>query len=678
MSAFRIRDRRIPRRPLLWLAAALLFTLPPMFGTLAVWVPLLFLLTLAAKFWMEPRGYRLRSPFWKLLLGALIVSAVFLTYGSLRGIEPGVSMVVVLMSLKILEAHTAREFQVMVLVAWVLCLCGFFLSQDLAIALCLLVAFTLLLAALVQFHRGSAPGAVWPPMRMAGKLLAQAVPLIVILFLLFPRITTGLRFQIAQSSLAASGFSARLSPGSVTSLATSSEAAFRAEFPDGKIPPAPAMYWRGVVMWQGEGLEWRAPQAPAAIRRRAPTGSDLDLIRQWITIEPHGERWMFALDWPALPPSGATLAPGHYLWSGQPIRKPRRYEVKSYPEIHEKELRPRERAMLLQVPGWISPATRQLAESWNRPGVDPRTVVESALRFFQTEGFRYSISPGPYKANDRDEFLFRRRLGFCEHYAASFATLMRLAGIPARVVVGYLGGEYNEFGRFFLIRQSDAHAWCEVWLPEKGWQRVDPTSAVAPERVNLGFDSFLQRQAGASQSDNFRRGLARNLARQPIFNNARLAWESLNYTWDTRVLSFDAEAQQSLVAVIGPGSGPLPFFIGGVLIVVGFLAAYAGWMRISSRPATDSVKALYERFCHKVARLGAPRDPWEGPFDFAARASRLLPEQSERIRRISDTYIALRYSSEPGSDLAMLDKEVSAFGSDRRIRKHSLHHSPNV
>ena len=661
MRALRSRDRRIPRRPLLWMATALLFTLPPMFGTLANWVPTLFLFTLAMKFWMEPKGYRLRSAIWKLVLAGVTLAATFFSYGSVRGIEPGVSLIVVLMSLKILEAHTAREFQVMVMVGWVLCLCGFFLTQDLAIAVCLLTAFTLLLVALVQFHRGLSPGALWPPVRTAGKLLAQASPLIVLLFLLFPRVNPALRLQIASLSSAAAGFSDRLSPGSVTSLASSSEVAFRAEFPDGRIPAT--MYWRGVVLGKGEGFEWRASDAPASIRRSAPPSPGNQGIRQRITIEPHGARWMFALDWPFQPPDHATLAPGNYLWSDQPIRKSRRYEVRSFPDIGEKKLSPHERKILLEVPTWISPAVRELAQSWTAANANPRAVVSAALQFFRTKGFRYSLSPREYKRNDLDEFLFHRRLGFCEHYAASFATLMRLAGIPARVVVGYLGGEYNEFGQFFLVRQADAHAWCEVWLAGAGWQRVDPTSVVAPERVNLGFDSFLQMRAASGQAGANNTGFGRNLARRPIFKNVRLAWESLNYAWDTRVLSFDAEAQQSFVAEIGiSDSGPLSLLVRTLVIATFLLAAYAGWMRLRTRPGGDRVRALYERFCAKAARLGARRHPWEGPSDFSDRAASLLPGESERIRRVSNAYIALRYSAEPApSVLESFANEVNAF-----------------
>src|SRR5205814_3694683 len=300
---------------------------------------------------------------------------------------------------------------------------------------------------------------------------------------------------------AASGFSDRLSPGSIASLTSSSDIAFRAEFPDSKSRPPGPMYWRGVVMWRCEGMEWRAPYTAAAVVQFVKLGTPGDralpvqsqggkAIRQRITLAPHGAHWMFALDRPFEVPPGATLANGNYLWSVQPIRKPRRYEVVSSLETTGKELQPHERKAALQLPKSISPAVRELAQSWTTQNSDPRAIVNNALQFFRTHQYRYSLSPGEYKKNDLDQFLFRRRVGFCEHYAASFATLMRLAGVPARVVCGYLGGEYNEFGRFFLVRQADTHAWCEVWLPDSGWMRVDPTSVVAPDRVNLGFASF--------------------------------------------------------------------------------------------------------------------------------------------------------------------------------------------
>src|SRR5882762_861913 len=525
-------DTSIPRRPLLWMAAAFVFTLPPFFDSLAIWIPWLFLLSLALKFWMEPRGYRLRSVVLKLLFVATAFTTVFTSYGSVRSVEAAISLLVVLMSLKILEAHTAREFRVMVLIGWMLCLCGFFLSQDFTTALCLLIAFALLVVALIQFHRGAAPGAVWPPVGTTCKLLLQASPLVVLFFFLFPRINAGLQFELRPFRAANTGFSDRLSPGSIAALANSSEIAFRAEFPGSSTRPSGPMYWRGVVMWRCNGMEWRAPYDPqpkssSSTRGFAGSGglpvpsANAKEIQQRITLAPNGARWMFALDRPIKAVPGAMLARGDYLWSVQPIRKSRRYEVVSS-QSSGNEITAKGRAEALEVPASISPAVRDLAHSWTVQNRDSRGVVNSALQFFRTQGFSYSLTPGEY--DSLEEFLFRRRTGFCEHYATSFATLMRLAGIPARVVVGYLGGEYNDLGHFFLVRQSDTHAWCEVWLPEGGWTRVDPTAAVAPGRASLDLNSFLETRIAPGQMGGRSSALIARLLRSGVFTNVRFIW----------------------------------------------------------------------------------------------------------------------------------------------------------
>jgi len=658
------------------MAAALVFTLPPFFDSLAIWVPWLFLLSLALKFWMEPRGYRLRSIVLKLLLVATALTTAFISYGSVRGVEAGISLLVVLMSLKILEAHTAREFRVMVLIGWMLCLCGFFLSQDFTTALCLLIAFALLVVALIQFHRGAAPGAVWPPVGTTCKLLLQASPLVVLFFLLFPRINAGLRFELRPFRAANTGFSDRLSPGSVAALANSSEVAFRAEFPGSSARPPGPMYWRGIVMWHCNGMEWRAPYAPrpkspSTTRDIAGTGglpvqsSNAKEIQQRITLAPHGARWMFALDHPIKTPPGAMLARGDYLSSVQPIRKARRYEVVSS-ESSGNEITAKERAEALEVPASISPAVRDLAHSWTVQNRDSRGVISSALQFFRTQGFSYSLTPGEY--DDLEGFLFRRRVGFCEHYATSFATLMRLAGIPARVVVGYLGGEYNDLGHFFLVRQADTHAWCEVWLPEKGWTRVDPTAAVAPGRASLDFTSFLETRIASGQMGARENALIAQLLRSGVFTNVRFIWQTLSYEWDTRLLAFDSDVQDVLLTSLGIASRGSIFLVVEILLVaIALLAIYFAWMQLRTRSRVDRVKALYEYFCRKIARLGVRRDPCEGPLDFARRAAQSLPNESSRIRQIADTYVLLRYAPEPTS--GMLDrfaKEVNAFGA--RVR----------
>jgi protein-glutamine gamma-glutamyltransferase len=683
MSTIRARnpaktDTSIPRRPLLWMAAALLFTLPPFFDSLAIWVPWVFLVSLALKFWMEPRGYRLRSVVLKVVLVVTAVTTVFISYGAFRGVEAGISLLVILMSLKILEAHTGREFRVMVLIGWMLCLCGFFLSQDLTTALCLLIAFALLVVALIQFHRGASPGAVWPPVATTCKLLLQALPLAVLFFLLFPRISAGLRFELRPFRSGNTGFSDRLSPGSIAALANSnsSEIAFRAEFPGNTTRPAIPMYWRGVVMWRCNGMEWRGPYAP----RPKSTSSTLDTavssalpvvsakakeIQQRITLPPNGAHWMFALDHPIKAVPGAMLARGDYLWSIQPIRRSRRYDVVSS-DFEANELTASERAEALEVPASIGAAVRELAQSWTAQNPDPRAVVSSALQFFRTQGFSYSLTPGEY--TDLEGFLFHRRVGFCEHYATSFATLMRLAGIPARVVVGYLGGEYNDLGHFFLVRQADAHAWCELWLPENGWTRVDPTSAVAPGRSSLDLTSFLDTRIASEAIGARRNSLIARLLRSGVVTNVRFIWETLSYEWDTRLVAFDADVQDVMLTSMGIASrGPVFLAVEILLVAIALLAIYFVWMQMRTRSRVDRVKALYEYFCRKTARLGVRRDPCEGPLDFARRAAHSLPNESSRIEQIADLYILLRYAPQPAT--GMLDrfaKEVSAFGPRRR------------
>lgn len=658
------------------MAAALVFTLPPFFDSLAIWVPCLFLLSLALKFWMEPRGYRLRSVVLKLMLVATALTTVFVTYGSAKSVETGISLLVILMSLKVLEAHTAREFRVMVLIGWMLCLCGLFLSQDFATALYLVIAFALLVVALVQFHRGAAPGAVWPPVGTTFKLLLQATPLVVLFFLVFPRINAGLRLDLRPFRSASTGFSDRLSPGRIAALANSSDIAFRAEFPGSSTRPSGPLYWRGVVMWHCEGMEWRAPYEPrpkapsnvpdvAGSRGLSVQSSNAGEIQQRITLAPHGARWMFALDRPLKTVRGAMLARGDYLWSVQPIRKSRQYDVASS-EFSGNQLTAKERADSLEVPASISPAVRDLAYSWAVQNHDPRGVVSSGLRFFRTQGFSYSLTPGEFE--DLEEFLFRRRVGFCEHYAASFATLMRLAGIPARVVVGYLGGEYNDLGHFILVRQADAHAWCEVWLPENGWTRVDPTSAVAPGRATLDLTSFLETSIASGQLGVRPNAWLARLLRSGVFTNVRFIWQTLSYEWDTRFVAFDADVQEVFLTSMGIGSrGPVFLIVEILLVAIALLATYFAWMRLRTRSRVDRVKALYEYFGRKISRLGVLLDPCEGPLDFAGRAAQSLPNESSRIRQIVDTYILLRYAPQPVP--GMLDrfaKDVNAFG--KRVR----------
>ena len=246
---------------------------------------------------------------------------------------------------------------------------------------------------------------------------------------------------------------------------------------------------------------------------------------------------------------------------------------------------------------------------------------------------------------------------------------MRLAGIPARVVLGYLGGEYNDLGGFFLVRQADTHAWCEVWLPGNGWTRIDPTSAVAPGRASQDLSSFLAGRVASGEMAIGRSALITQLARLALINQIKSLWEALNYQWDTRVMGFDADVQDVLLTSLGlTNRGPLPLVMQVLVVIAAVLIIYAGWMQLRTRPRTDRIQELYKRFCQKLARIGVQRDPWEGPSDFATRAAQSLPNESGRVRWITETYIALRYAPGPAAaNLHEFAKEIDAFNAHRSV-----------
>ncbi len=654
----------IPRRPLLWLAAGMAFTVPPVFKSIALWIPICFLSLLAAKFWMERRGWHPRSLALRLAFAGAAVGAVRLTYGSLFGLESGLSVLLMLAAVKILESHTARDFHVMAALGWLLCLTGLFISQDLLAGIYGAVAFTLVLAAVVQFHRGSGSGRpVWGPMRTSIGLVLQSLPIVIALFFLFPRGST-IRFDLRHTPENRTGMSNDLRPGSISSLALSTDVAFRVEFPDGNMPAYSNLYWRATVLTQDHGLTWNtSPLDEIPRHSNAPEHLGGGPIRQHIILQPHEGRWVFALEWPMEFPRGTRMYRGNVLRSDKTIYSQWQYEVTSFPTNREEELDPAERNNCLQIPGRVSPQIFALVESWKEKSGDPHAIIASALQFFHKEKFFYTLTPGQYDdKSGLDDFLFRRRSGFCEHYAAAFATLMRVAGIPSRVVIGYQGGQFNSIGKYLVIHQSDAHAWCEVWLPGVGWEREDPTAAVATARVGM---VDMRDTSGAVMAEDAGGQFAGAWDRQPILRNIRLAWEAISYEWDSRVANFDEETQQSFFLGMGwLDTHPLRLLAWLSVAVVALLAMQAlvtGW---KTRVALDPLKAAYENFCRKVAALGVKREPWEGPARFAERAAALLPAHAAHIRRVADIYISLRYRPGPGAGI--LARAIKAFRREAR------------
>jgi transglutaminase-like putative cysteine protease len=578
----------------------------------------------------------------KIVLLAVGLGGVAISYGSLVGVEPGLGVLLSLLSLKLLETNTVRDFQVLVLLGWFLCLCGLFFSQDLTTWIYFCGVATLLGASLIGFHGGSSCGGLFQSLGFALKLVIQALPIIALLFIFFPRTSGGFRLQFNRSVNAVTGMSDRLEPGSFARLTQNENIAFRAEFPDGKLPSFSQLYWRGAVLWRGEGLTW--VRGPREMRVEEHTHQlDGPAIRQRISLKPHGGHWLFALDRPAVEVRESSFEPGGCLRSSRPVVAPHTYDVISRPDNREVTLLSEHEREALQRPKDVAPRVQSLVDSWRGPGISDREIIDAALRYFRKEKFTYSLTPQTYGVDALAEFLFERRTGFCEHYAAAFATLMRLAGIPSRVVVGYHGGEYG-IGNYIIVKQLDAHAWTEVWLKNEGWLRVDPTTVIAPERITSGSESFLESQAladnlaGAGTSI----GVAglRDLLRQ-----ARLVWDNLRYQWDLRVVSYDEDSQHSVLMLVGledmAPSTIIVWLTLGALLLCGLAGLALGRSR---NIKLDPLLRDYQRFCRTLAAAGVPREPWEGPQHFSDRAARAFPQHATAIREAATLYIAARYA----------------------------------
>ena len=671
MNLWRGQSSNIVTPPLASVSVALVLAVWPLLDRVAPWAVAVFVSALALRLMVNFQQLRLPSLPLKIVLLAVGLSGVAISYGGLTGVEPGLGVLLILLSLKLLETNTVRDFQVLVLLGWFLCLCGLFFSQDLTTWIYLSGIGALLAASLIRFHSAPSRDGLLRSLGVALKMVVQALPIVLLLFLFFPRTQGGFRLQFSRSVNAVTGMSDQLSPGSFARLTQNENVAFRAEFLDGKLPSLSQLYWRGAVFWRGDGLTWTRGRTDLGVEGRTRP-LEGPAIRQKISLMPHGGSWLFALDRPAKEVRDSVFEAGGCLQSNRPIVARQTYEVISRPENRETTLLPNDKVEALQQPKVVAPRVRALVDSWRSPGVSDREIVDSALRYFRKEKFTYSLTPQTYGADALTEFLFDRRTGFCEHYAAAFATLMRLAGIPSRIVVGYHGGEIG-LGNYLIVKQLDAHAWTEVWVKGEGWLRIDPTMVIAPERITSGSESFLESQALAdnlvSETSLGAAGL-RDLLRE-----ARLVWDNLKYQWDLRVLSYDEDSQHNILLLVGlDGMAPstiIVWLIIGILLLYGLLGLALGRSR---RVKREPLLRDYQRFCRTLAAAGIRREPWEGPQHFSERAAAAFPQHATAIRKAADSYILARYARQSAA-ASSFQRAVRALPRLARLPAHATSRS---
>ncbi|MBB3119543.1 transglutaminase TgpA family protein [Pseudoduganella violacea] len=630
---------------LLLLLAALMVLLPH-FAHLPLWTSVTATLTLAWRAAITLLGRRL-PPLWILLpVSVLAMGGVYLSFRTLLGRDPGVAMLALLLAFKLLEMQARRDLYVVVFLCFFLLLTDFFYSQSIFTALTMMATIVMLLTALVTFQYTG----IVPPLKqrllMAARIFLVAAPLGLLLFVAFPRIQGPLWGLPGDARSGRTGISDTMAPGSLSSLAASDDIAFRVRFFDPR-PRQNQLYWRGVVLGNYDGRTWTRSGRPL-YRGGLPAGLSIHLrgpgIRHEITMEPSGKRFLFTLEFtePDLSIPGQRLRSSDELESYvlEPLHERLRYRAKAYPDFSLKgEASPARTAQWRQLPPGFNPRALELAASL-RALNDPQGAVRAVLRKFRSEPYRYTLTPPALGRDAVDEFLFASRAGFCEHYASAFVYLMRAAGIPARVVTGYQGGELNPVDGYLLVRQSDAHAWAEVWLGEQGWQRVDPTAAVAPQRV----EQSLARAIPAEPPF----GLE-GLAGLVDLQNDRESWLSwlrfnanaINNSWNQWVLDYNPERQRNFLAELNFALGNWRSALGLVLVALLLFAA----QRLRAGRGRDPVDTAYQAFCRQMARRGLPRAADEGPRSYAARilAAALPEDKKAAMKEFLELYGALQY-----------------------------------
>ena len=731
--------------PMAWLVLGLGLVIAPHTGRMPLWIPVWFAVIALGRLLEHLQGSqaishwlrRLSSVRHVLTLG--LVVAVYLSFGTLMGRDAGVPLLVVLLGLKLLEIRSRRDHFVLVFIGYFLVITNFLYSQSIPTALYMFAVVIVITAGLIALNDVNAKLTATHRLRLSASLVMQSLPIMLVAFLLFPRISGPLWGVPNEAYANLPGLNDEMAPGTISKLSQSNAVAFRVKF-HSAVPDPSLRYWRGPVLWATDGQTWtpgisrNAALVPVYVYDRPVTytytgtsaayanlpglndemapGTISKLsqsnavafrvkfhsavpdpsLRYWrgpvlwatdgqtwtpgisrnaalvpvyvydrpvtytVTLEPHNQRWLFVLDMPSSSLLVGRLTRDFQMIALAPVRRRLRYTADSYPQYRISTTDIFEKSRALQLPVARHPRALALARTWREKSSGVEEVVQRALEFFHAEEFYYTLTPPLITGDSVDAFLFDTRRGFCEHYAGAFATLMRAAGIPTRIVTGYHGGEYNPIGDYFIVRQRDAHAWAEVWFSERGWVRIDPTTAIHPSRIELAAGPVTTPGIAAISLT-----LEHNATIRQLWRRLHNTWDATKNQWNQWVLGYGPKRQVQLLSELGIGQIDWRgMTLGLVASITTILFSVALWLFWRPKSSIDPIRAAYDQFCRRLARRGIARATFEGPIEFARRASVRYPARADEIDDITNQYIRLRYSARPGN-LSVFKARVRHF-----------------
>ncbi len=648
------RAEYLGRDKLAWLLVMQALLILPLLFYLPVW---LWLVWATAALWRTQmfRG-RWGAPGKAAKIGLTLICVVgmFASYSGKASTDTMVGLLVCAFALKLLEVNSARDAQLLIFIGFITAATQLLFSQTPQAALYCLLCIALILASWRSLYLTRQQ----PPtlrLKRGAAILLHAVPVMLVLFLVIPRL--GPLWAIPNQQAAKTGFSDSLSPGDLGKLALNQSPAFRVSFTAER--PAPnQLYWRGLVLDAFDGRTWTTRDV-WGFRPLDPDNSiKRELIDYSIIVEPHGQPWLFSLMKPIQVTNvtnSIRITADSILMNRIPVAQRLRYEVTSaldeqWPSAPQ--LSPAQRDIYTRLPPGSNPQTLALVQGWREQASGERAMIDRALALFNRE-FTYTLQPPVLGTHSVDEFLFQSKRGFCEHFASSFTVMLRAAGIPARVVVGYQGGQWNPLENYLLVRQSDAHAWVEVWREGRGWQMMDPTAAVAPNRIEQGMNEAL------SESD---RELVSNVwAGSSLLLQLQIRWDAATYVWQQWVLNYDNEAQEGLLSRLlgGTERWRLTLWLIGFGLIVA--AVFAAMLMRNQKVVTVSreVKAI-RRVERRLASLGFIRGRGETLGDFFRRVLQEAPQYRKSLDSIQHLFSAVAYQGQ-GEKIAQLELAVKQF-----------------
>jgi protein-glutamine gamma-glutamyltransferase len=652
-----MKTERMPFDQLLGITACLTLALAVHVTSLPVWVLITIALCVAIRLVLGFRDLGL-PPRWLLIaISSLAITLLWVRFRTFTGLAAGTALLALMAGLKMLETQGKRDFYIVTLIIYFLCLAALLNSESFWLLGYLIATGWITTATLLRVTAAAQPAPAWlASLRYSGRLLLQALPLMLVLWLLFPRFSSPLWQFGSGSRSAESGLSDSLNPGDITDLALTDDVAFRVRF-DGATPPPMEQYWRGPVLHDFDGRVWRHSLGVTGSNRAPALQTEGTAYKYTINLEPHQHTWIFTLDWPAQWDLQRAFLTGDYtLVEAYPVSRP--IDVTATSFTHVRNLTPLSREARFrdtQLPADRNPRARELSTQLRAAHADDMDLARALLDMFSKQPFYYTLKPPALGADSVDEFLFQTRRGFCGHYASAFAAVMRGAGIPARIVTGYQGGTFNRFANYWIVQQNRAHAWVEVWIATQGWVRIDPTTAIDPARVEASVNDAVD--ADEPLADRWQR-------RSGWFRDAWLRFDQLRDLWREQIITFNQDSQERLLGKLHipePDGGKLVLLLAGAFTLV---VLWLTWqLRRELDPGTrDRLLRSYARLCAKLAAVGLPRLPHEGAENYAARVAQLRPDLGRQVIALCRQYSRLRYArTSTRLTLAQFQAAVRAF-----------------